>query len=31
MPWKKFESLNARAPNPKYLKDKPHFAPIEDF
>ena len=28
---KKFESLDARAPNPKHLEDEPRFTPVKDF
>ena len=28
---KKFESLDARARNPKHLENEPHFAPVKDF
>ena len=31
MPRKKFESLDARARNPKHFKNEPHFAPVKDF
>ena len=28
---KKFELLDARAPNLKHLEDEPRFAPVKDF
>ena len=31
MPQKKFESLNARARNPKHFENEPRFAPVKNF